>query len=661
MLKHIFTFLAFAGALSFAQEAQLIKNASFEELDAKGYPKYWNNPGGNVWKSSTENAFDGKASMLYDNDIKGNYKFIVQVLPLKPGKKYEYSVMAKEIHKDGSPTNIGQAGPKIFVEYTDKDGKYMGGSYNSSCYSLNTDWMVAKGSAVIPTNIHSAHIGLLVSPNGDTKRKIWFDKVEIHEAEPQVFTCLPVTDCYRDEAFQGNVTVLIGREMVDNGIPEAAFLNSELSLILDGKTVLTAKAKDVLKDRITYEFNSDKLAPGAYTMRCSLVDPANGKTYSRENIFTRLAEKPNHRVYVDKKRRMIVDGKPFFPVGMYYMKVNEETLAPYIGTDFNCLMPYIPPRDKETLDLLQKHNLKMFFSTGHVSARSKDKEKTRATHEGGYKIIDQLKYHPTIIAWYINDELPVSFVQDAIDFRRGCEQHDPDRPTWTVLCVPDDFIAFLPASDIHGSDPYPIPEGNIANAYKWSKRSFDSTLGVKLTIQVPQAFCWGRYWKKYGYTAERTINCPQPTYEEMDAMTWMNIAGGANGLMYYSYFDLVARDKEDENLPAIPFDKTFGDIKRVASRVRQHESVLLSDGEPEAFSVTSNPNDAVCFRAYGNNGETWILAVNTTRDKDGAFELTFKRPVKYNGVSLSELDVTTSGNKLSATLKPLQPAFIRIK
>ena len=660
MLKKLL-FLALCGVVFLhAQNAPILRNGSFEELDEKGYPKYWTNKSPE-WQSSDKVAYEGKRSMYYGNTFRGNYKFICNQINVTVGKTYEFSAVAKVVNKDSkSPT---KARGSIFLEYYD-DGKYLGGCYGSSTYSLNNEWMKITNKTVIPPVAKQAkqiYLGLLVSPPGTPDAEVWFDSVEIHEVEGDAFSNVPTTDCYRDEAAGGLVNVYCGCGD-DPPFDKEVFRSTKLNVLKNNQVVMTCAVSEIKNNRLAFTVDSDKLSTGPYTLQCKVTDPKSGKTYTAEHPFRKLAEAPNYRVYVDRHRRLIVDGKPFFPLGMYFSKVTKEELAPYLDSDFNCLMPYQPPHDKETLDYIYENNLKLFFSIGHVSSRDGDKEHCKRVHAAGYAYIDVLKYHPAIIGWYINDELDVKYLQDAIDYRRGCEEHDPDRPTWSVLNVPKTWPAYTPASDIHGSDPYPIPESNINNAYKWAKMYDDAVLSSKLLIQVPQAFCWGRYWKKYGYTEAKTSGCPMPTEQEIEAMTWMSIAGGANGLMYYSYFDQRARDKEEPGLPAIPFDETFAGMKRLAAKIAAHFPVLLSAGNPVAFTSKAAKDDiTVVFRSYELDGVTWILAVNTTKDKDGAFALEMAKPMKLAGTSLSDAAIAVNGTSVNGTLKPLQAIFIKLK
>ncbi len=45
-------------------------------------------------------------------------------------------------------------------------------------------------------------------------------------------------------------------------------------------------------------------------------------------------------MFIDPHRRLIVDGQPFFPLGMYWGGVKEKELGIYAKGPFNCLMPW---------------------------------------------------------------------------------------------------------------------------------------------------------------------------------------------------------------------------------------------------------------------------------------------------------------------------------
>ncbi len=663
MLKKSWISLLAACAVAFAAETNLIKNGSFEELDARGVPKAWNlRIDGNeaatdaVWVSSTENVQDGERSIMYNNEPK-KYRFVTQSVPAEAGKFYRYSILAKIV-----PVNTDKeckAKPNLFLEFWG-DGKYMGGEYGSMIVGLNTDWVKVTGKATIPPGVKNVSIGFRVTPNGTGDAKVWFDKCELIEAVADVFTGGLATDHYRDQATGGKITVYCGRGQGKTPFPEATFAASQLQLIAGEKVVLTVPAEKVLADRLVYAFDADKLAIGKYTMRVVVTAP-DGKMHTQDGAFTKLAAEPHYKTTIDTHRRMIVDGKPFFPLGMYTSSIVPKDMELYLESKFNCVMPYNSPKDKALMDFLQEHNIRIFYSIkDSVSAKKHDAAATKEMQAKGLERLKQWKDHPAVAAWYINDELAEEFVGDAIQYRQACEELDPDHPTWTVLCRPSEFRAFLNGSDILGGDPYPIPSGKPQQAYRWTRLMDDAVMGAKMVLMVPQAFCWGHYWVRYGYPIEKCKACRRPSYEEMDAMSWMCIAGGANGLIYYSYTDLQRRDKEGV-LPRIPLDEHFGELKKISERIMSHEQVLLSIEEPAKYTVTSNAEKMVALRPYALNGTTWILAVNTSDEKSASISLEFEKAMTLEGLTLSEADVKVNGNQVNATLMPLETVFIKLK
>ena len=76
--------------------------------------------------------------------------------------------------------------------------------------------------------------------------------------------------------------------------------------------------------------------------------------------FVRLAKPVPRKVAFDRRGRTIVDGKPFFPLGMFSAKVDKEMLDIYAEGPFNCLMPYVRP-GKAEFDLCHEKGLRVIF------------------------------------------------------------------------------------------------------------------------------------------------------------------------------------------------------------------------------------------------------------------------------------------------------------
>jgi len=145
----------------------------------------------------------------------------------------------------------------------------------------------------------------------------------------------------------------------------------------------------------------------------------------------------------------MIDGKPFFPLGMYWGEVNEHDLDIYAKSPFNCLMPYSInygsiKEIRANLDKINEHGLKIIYSIKDLYKGTRwypqkigpykgEKEMTRG-------IIKEFRGHLALLAWYLNDELPVSMLERLV---KRVEELDKDHPTWTVLCHPNEVSKFV--------------------------------------------------------------------------------------------------------------------------------------------------------------------------------------------------------------------------
>jgi hypothetical protein len=139
---------------------------------------------------------------------------------------------------------------------------------------------------------------------------------------------------------------------------------------------------------------------------------------------------------------------------------------------------------------------------------------------------------------------------------------------------------------------------------------------------VPQIFNWASYKK----TDEERRKQRAPTLAEMRCMAWQCIAGGANGLVFYSWFDLwrmgKTLDQGGRALVAEPFRERWADVCTMAGEIAELIPVLLSVDPPADVRLRSG-GETVAHRLYGVDGTTVLVSVNTTR---GAAEASFAVP-----------------------------------
>lgn len=95
-------------------------------------------------------------------------------------------------------------------------------------------------------------------------------------------------------------------------------------------------------------------------------------------------------------------------------------------------------------------------------------------------------------------------------------------------------------------------------------------------------------------------------------MAWQCIANGANGLVFYSFFDL------SKPTAGVPFETRWAECCRVGREIRDCFPILLAD--PAALSVRidhaairadwNGPAEPVSWRAWEKDGEIYLLVVN---------------------------------------------------
>jgi hypothetical protein len=394
--------------------------------------------------------------------------------------------------------------------------------------------------------------------------------------------------------------------------PQDVLLHTELRRASDLEPVrfATHRCRDT---RPVLTVPTRGLEPGAYQLAVTLERrnddvELDGHTWRIRVLDPRA---PTDRtVTIDEHNRLIVDGKPFLPLGMYWGSITEEDLKLYADSPMNCLMPYAAPTQEQT-DLAQQYRLKVIYTVKdiyHGSAWCPEDVKT-VEDERTYMEARAAAYrdHPALLAWYLNDELPLEYV-DALEAHQAwMEELDPNHPTWVVLYQVDQVRQYARTFDAIGTDPYPIPGTGAAMAGAWARKTVAAVQDRRPVWMVPQVFNWACYRQ----SDEEKQGLRPPTLDEMRSMTWQCLVQGARGLVYYSWFDL----KRDT---VVPFETQWGHVKQVAAQVEALAPVLLSVEPAPSFETPAYEWLHFTTRRVGKT--VYLLAVN---DQDRAHRARF--------------------------------------
>ena len=237
---------------------------------------------------------------------------------------------------------------------------------------------------------------------------------------------------------------------------------------------------------------------------------------------------------------MFVDDELFFPLGIYLSDVKESDLIEVNKTHFNVILPY-SQLDKKVMDMIyttQQGKLKVIYSLKSLYTLDSEKCSDLNEEENYVKFVNKVnefKDHPNLLSWYINDEYPFCLNRNLRNRTLSIHELDPNHPSYSVLCYPQEVNQLMNSTDIMGLDMYPIGVSSIKKVYEYNEITYNQILESKPMIPVVQIFDWAYYYWNRGQT---DFESSPPTLEEMRNMSWQTLVAGGKGIIFYSFLDL---------------------------------------------------------------------------------------------------------------------------
>ena len=597
-----------------------VANGAFEVTEA-GRAEGWTFTAP-AFRAARGLGHNGSGGLVWESDRPaGNADVARQVIELKPGVEYAYSALVRTENLKAT-----RNGATLCVEWYGADGKWMAGAYVKGVREPNADWTLVRGvTRRIPAEARRVELLLYVEADAG---KAFFDNVVV---EPLVRPAVEsvVVSSYRATASAGEVrfhAVLNRPKDVDG---TRAFFRCRAA---DGQERRVPATREDATGA-TWAVDVAELAMGEQDVACELAG-ADGKVLGKASgTFRRVRELPRRRVTVDEHQRCLVDGKPFFPLGLDSGAVTAEMLAIYAQGPFNCVMPY-SRLTRPQLDLCAEKGLMAIADLHHELRPEVCAEQAKA-----------LRDHPALLAWYLADEAPVTEAAAHAACYRAMVAADPEHPCVVAHDRTYDLRQFLGCFDVLEVDPYPVPDKPMGHVTAFCRETQKALFGDRPLWNCPQFFDWSWYRQRAG---DRF-----PTEAELRSMCWQHIACGANGLVgycFHAYFQ-NGRDKE--------YRRWWDPVCRVCAEVKRMIPVLLS--VEEAPAVTDAPAD-MPVRAWASAGELFVLVCNPADvSRNVALSVAGQRRLRLVGVEVGAAqDVKVSGNRLTMALPPLGVALVRL-
>jgi len=248
--------------------------------------------------------------------------------------------------------------------------------------------------------------------------------------------------------------------------------------------------------------------------------------HRREFAITRYARNQDEVVLRDDGVTL-VNGEPFFPLGMYQSPVPEFSTLKRMG--FNTVHTY-RPADAAYMEAAAQAGLRVISAVkGTYSAPPNYHEpKWREPDVAAY--VKTLMDAPALLAYYMFDEpspgfTPSERLQELCDIPRRIDPYH-----LSVGCNNAHQHAYRRVPDAMMVDAYPAP-GPMASLLARMREGAKAQAPSFAVWFIPQAFSWEPYFR----TARAVAGQRPPTFDEVRTMPWLAIAIGARGLIYYSW------------------------------------------------------------------------------------------------------------------------------
>jgi len=348
------------------------------------------------------------------------------------------------------------------------------------------------------------------------------------------------------------------------------------------------------------------VAPGAYAVRLRLQRGAKVE-HEQDLAVSLLRRTPvgTLRVHPRDDLTLLVDGAPFFPLGLYDTPTTPKRIAEVTAAGFNLVSVHggAPAATRLALDRLHGAGLMSWVVLSHQLDLSAERTKRE---EFLRRAVAGLADHPGLLVWESIDE-PAWGSQNADGLLAGYQllrQLDPHHPVWTNH-APRNLISTLAyfnrATDIAGCDIYPVPEptshSNLPN--RTLSVTGDETDKNRIAVNdqkpifmVLQGFAWRALSRR---------DDPQavyPTLAQQRFMAYNAILHGARGLLYWG--------AQFTPKPS----QAWADVKTTVHELRRLTPMLVAPPPERPPHVASDTGGVeAMLRRVGD--DAFVLIVNT--------------------------------------------------
>ncbi len=279
---------------------------------------------------------------------------------------------------------------------------------------------------------------------------------------------------------------------------------------------------------------------------------------------------------------LVLQGKPFFPIGLYHVNHTDAEYAMIEANGFNAIEGSFTTNVEQfrrTLDLALKHHLAVdapLFANKQVSENL----------EASIAKIRETGSHPALLSWKILDEPDADqnapLREQARQEYRILKRLNPARPLELTLSQDDTLAYWSDYCDLVQIDRYPAPDKPLTEVSRFGDLAARSKKPWTFVVQC-------------GWTPDLKT---QPTFEQARCMVYLALIAGAKGIYWYS------RQEEDWDLTTSPL---WPRLKEINAEIASLSEPLLSGTDVAGF-LCDAPQVRFVAKRYGSR--IYLLATN---------------------------------------------------
>lgn len=573
-------------------------------------------------------ARTGARSLRYDRSD-SSYRVVTMTLPGTPGRVYKLSGYLR-----AADLSSATQGACIAIESRAADGTFTGGSYSSDVTS--STWTLRSLSFTAPSAVATIKISIYL--RSGVTGSAWYDDLTLSVVGDRALRTQLRAPSYRGWLVPGDHSQVDLRAAI--GLDEAEWPGWTLTAqITDSGGTVRGQQSLPISAAVAYTFPTASLPTGSHTLTVRLANPAVGEERLETWPITKLATTP--ATWIDRHRRLIRNGSPFFPLGFYNSGVDATVAAQVAGLGGNTVLSYgaLTPAK---LDQLASQGLTGIVSLKDYYASNPSRPSTITTiADEGPAIattVNSLKFHPAVLAWYLSDEQnPDVYADRMVAHYQAAVAADSDHPAFGVEYrdLGSRGGLYQRTADALGKDSYPVHGIVDEDISQPAARAAECAIALPATAawHVPQALAWGAIAGNSGRF---------PTGVEFRNMTWQMITEGATGLFWYSLYYL-------NHDPSLTYAQCAAVVQPTVTEVAGLAPVLLS--VDQAPAVTAPTASWLHHTVRRHAGKTYLFAVNHGRTTESAsFTVAGATTATVLGESRT---ITPSGGTFADSFAPL--------